>query len=107
MSGRRRRRQGATAAQLVYSCHRGSRQIDQLGSAHDPAELELLKAAARQKLAAGQGGLDLGLDAAAPGGPLPITSSRMGYPAGRAVACLFRQLPGLSRSLPAGRASPA
>ena len=68
---------GATAVQIVYSCHRGSRQIEHLGSAHDPAELELLKAAARQKLAAGQGVLDLGLDGA-PGGPLPITSSRMG-----------------------------
>ena len=68
---------GATAVQIVYSYHRGSRQIEHLGSAHDPAELELLKAAARQKLAAGQGVLDLGLDGA-PGGPLPITSSRMG-----------------------------
>jgi hypothetical protein len=37
-----------------------------------------LKAAARQRLAAGQGELDLGLDVTAPGGPLPITSSRMG-----------------------------
>ena len=69
---------GATAVQIVYSSHRGSRQIEHLGSAHDPAELELLKAAARQRLAAGQGELDLGLEAGAPGGPLPITSSRMG-----------------------------
>jgi hypothetical protein len=69
---------GATAVQIVYSYHRGSRQIQHLGSAHDGAELELLKAAARQKLAAGQGVLDLGLDTGAPGGPLPITSSRMG-----------------------------
>jgi hypothetical protein len=69
---------GATAVQIVYSCHRGSRQIEHLGSAHTAAEVELLKAAARQKLAAGQGELDLGLDAGAPGGPLPITSSRMG-----------------------------
>jgi hypothetical protein len=38
----------------------------------------LLKAGARQKLAAGQGVLDLGLDAGAPGGPLPIISSQMG-----------------------------
>ena len=38
----------------------------------------MLKAAARQRLAAGQGELDLGLMRAAPGGPLPITSSRMG-----------------------------
>ena len=69
---------GATAVQIVYSFHRGSRQIEHVGSAHSQAELELLKAAARQKLAAGQGVLDLGLDTAAPGGPLPITSSRMG-----------------------------
>ncbi len=40
--------------------------------------LELLKAAARQRLAAGQGELDLGLAVGAPGGPLPITASRMG-----------------------------
>ena len=55
---------GATAAQIVYSSHRGSRDIEHIGSAHDDAELELLKAAARQRLAAGQGELDLGLDAA-------------------------------------------
>jgi hypothetical protein len=69
---------GATAVQIVYSSHRGSRQIEHLGSAHTAAEVELLKAAARQKLAAGQGELELGLDTGAPGGPLPITSSRMG-----------------------------
>jgi hypothetical protein len=48
------------------------------------AELEALKAAARQRLAAGQDELDLGLEHTAPvmgvrGGPLPITSSRMGH----------------------------
>jgi Transposase DDE domain len=69
---------GATAVQIVHSSHRGSRDIEHLGSAHDDAEVELLKAAARQRLAAGQGELDLGLDAGAPGGPLPITASRMG-----------------------------
>ena len=69
---------GATAVQIVHSSRRGSRDIEHFGSAHDDAELELLKAAARQRLAAGQGVLDLGLDAGAPGGPLPITSSRMG-----------------------------
>jgi hypothetical protein len=68
---------GATAVQIVYSFHRGSRDIEHIGSAHDDAELELLKAVARQRLAAGQGELDLGLDAGAPGGPLPITASRM------------------------------
>ena len=69
---------GATAVQIVYSSHRGSRDIEHLGSAHSGAEVELLKAAARQRLAAGQGGLDLGLAVGAPGGPLPITASRMG-----------------------------
>jgi hypothetical protein len=48
--------------QIVYSSHRGSRDIEHIGSAHDEAGLELLKAAARQRLAAGQGELDLGLD---------------------------------------------
>jgi hypothetical protein len=69
---------GATAVQIVYSSRRGSRDIEHIGSAHDDAELELLKAAARQRLAAGQGEFDLGLDTAAAGGPLPVTSSRMG-----------------------------
>jgi hypothetical protein len=69
---------GATAVQIVHSSRRGSRDIEHLGSAHTAAQVELLKAAARQKLAAGQGELDLGLDTGAPGGPLPIISSRMG-----------------------------
>ena len=69
---------GATAVQIVYSSHRGSRDIEHIGSAHDDAELELLKTVARQRMAAGQGELDLGLDGGAAGGPLPITSARMG-----------------------------
>ena len=71
---------GATAVQIVWSSRRGSRDIEHFGSAHDEVELELLKAAARQRLAAGQGVLDLGLERAgkaAGGGPLPITASRM------------------------------
>ena len=59
---------GATAVQIVYSSHRGSREIEHLGSAHSGAEVELLKAVARQRLAAGQGELDLGLAVGAPGG---------------------------------------
>lgn len=43
---------GARAVQIVQSSHRGSRNIDHIGSAHDDAELELLKAVARQRLAA-------------------------------------------------------
>jgi hypothetical protein len=70
---------GATAVQIVYSYHRGSRQIEHIGSAHDDAELELLKAVARQRLAAGQEELDLGVERTeaarrgAGGGPLPMT----------------------------------
>lgn len=65
--------------QIVYSTRRGSRTIEHLGSAHDEAELEALKAAASQRLAEGQGVLDLGLDAVVSSGPLPISSSRMGH----------------------------
>lgn len=74
---RRSRRHRAIAVQIVHSSHRGSRDIEHLGSAHNPAEVELLKAAGRQKLAAGQSELDLGLQTGAPGGPLPIIASRM------------------------------
>jgi hypothetical protein len=45
----------------------------------DDAELEVLKAAARQRLVEGQGVLDLDLDAVAGSGPLEIVSSRMGH----------------------------
>jgi hypothetical protein len=60
----------ATAVQIVHSSHRGSQDIERLGSARTAAEVELRKAAGRQKLAAGQGELDLGLQTGAPGGPL-------------------------------------
>ena len=49
---------GATAVQVVWSSRRGSRSIGHLGSAHDAQELEALKAAARERLAAGQLELD-------------------------------------------------
>ena len=77
---------GAIAVQIVYSTYRGSRKIEHIGSGHDEAEVGALKAAARQRLAAGQGELDLGMDpgetaaaAAASGGPLEIVSTRMGH----------------------------
>src|SRR5690349_18172514 len=37
---------GATAVQVVWSSRRGTREIEHLGSAHDEAELQALKAAA-------------------------------------------------------------
>jgi hypothetical protein len=57
--------------QIVYSSHRGARDIEHIGSAHDDAELEVLKAVAQQRLAAGQSELDLGLGRAEPAGPRP------------------------------------
>jgi len=71
---------GATAVQIVHSSRKGSRDIEHIGSAHGEAELEALMVAARKRLAAGQGELELGLvTAASTGAPLPITSSRMGH----------------------------
>jgi hypothetical protein len=67
---------GATAVQIVWSSRRGSRNIEHLGSAHDEAGLAVLKAAAAQRLAAGQAQLDLGLAAPSESEPLPITSSK-------------------------------
>jgi hypothetical protein len=74
---------GATAVQIVHSSRRGSRDIEHIGSAHDDAELELLKVVAQQRMAGDQAELDLGADLVpgkpAAGAPLPITSSRMGH----------------------------
>lgn len=70
---------GATAVQIVHSSRRGSRTIEHLGSAHDERELEALKVAAAQRLAAGQGELDLGL---APGDQGRWRSSRRGWGTG-------------------------
>ena len=66
---------GATAVQIVWSSRRGSRAIEHIGSAHDAAGLAVLKAAAGQRLAAGQAELDLGVTTQSASEPLPITSS--------------------------------
>ncbi|ASR01220.1 Transposase DDE domain protein [Gordonia rubripertincta] len=66
---------GATAVQIVHSNRRGARDIEHIGSAHNEQELAALKAAAAERLAAGQQQLDLGVLAGP--GTLPITSSRM------------------------------
>jgi hypothetical protein len=70
---------GATAVQVVWSSRRGSREIEHIGSAQDEGELEALRAAAGQRIAAGQLELDLRLDGPGAGAPLPITSSRTGH----------------------------
>ena len=71
---------GATAVQIVWSTRRGSRQIEHLGSAHDDGEVEALKAAARQRLAEGQGALDLGLNTVGTDGePMEIVTTKSSH----------------------------
>ena len=71
---------GAIAVQIVWSTRRGSRQIEHLGSAHDDGEVEALKAAARQRLAEGQGCLDLGIDATGTDGePLELLATKSSH----------------------------
>jgi hypothetical protein len=72
---------GATAVQIVHSSRRGSRDIEHIGSAHDEAQLEVLKAAARQRLAAGQDELGLGLERTE-----PARRGRAAVPADHVVA---------------------
>ena len=69
---------GATAVQIVHSNHFGKRDIEHIGSAHSDAEIDVLKAVARQRMSAGQAELDLGLaPVGAAGQPAVVTSSRM------------------------------
>jgi hypothetical protein len=70
---------GATAVQVVWSWRKGSRSIEHLGSAHDDVELAALKAAAGERLAAGQAELDLGISGGVEPTTLPILSSQMTY----------------------------
>lgn len=65
----------ATAVQIVYSNRRGSRDIEHIGSAHSPQEVEALKAVARQRLHANQESFEFG-DGRPEGEALPITSTR-------------------------------
>jgi hypothetical protein len=81
--------------QIVHGSRRGARDIEHLGSAHDEQAIEALKAVARQRLAGGQGQLELGLDAETlagiGAGPLPILSSRMA-PLWEALCAAYDQL---------------
>jgi hypothetical protein len=65
--------------QVVWSSRRGSRSIEHIGSAADEAALAALKAAAAQRLAAGQAELDLGVTTQSASEPLPIISSRAAH----------------------------
>jgi hypothetical protein len=65
----------ATTVQIVHSNRRGSREIEHIGSAHTPAEVEILKTVARQRMHANQDALDF--DDGQPGDEeAPIVSSR-------------------------------
>ena len=82
---------GATAVQIVWKYRRGSREIEHLGSAHSEVDVELLKAAAVQRIAAGQDELPLGTPAKTEPAALEITSTRMGRLLD-AVGYAYRQL---------------
>lgn len=49
---------GAVAVQIVHSNRRGSREIEHIGSAHTPGEVEVLKSVAQQRLHVDQDTLD-------------------------------------------------
>ena len=66
---------GAVAVQIVHSNRRGAREIEHIGSAHSPGEVELLKAAAQQRLHVDQDTLDFD-DGRPEGEALPITSTQ-------------------------------
>jgi hypothetical protein len=82
---------GAVAVQVVWKSRRGSREIEHLGSAHTAAEVEVLKAVAAQRIAAGQDELPLEVAATQEPMPLEITSSRMGRLVD-VIAAVYRQL---------------
>ena len=67
------------------------RPIEHLGSAHDEVELAALKAAAAERLAAGQIELDLGISGHLEPGTLPILSSHM-TPLWEALCAAYRVL---------------
>jgi hypothetical protein len=66
---------GAVAVQIVHGNRRGSREIEHIGSAHSPAEVEVLRTVAQQRLHANQDSFDFDdgqLDAA----EAPIVASQ-------------------------------
>lgn len=74
-----RTKSGAVAVQIVWKSRQGGRDIEHLGSARAAAEVELLKAAGAQRIAAGQDELPLGgVAARQEPAALPIVASRMG-----------------------------
>ena len=73
-----RTKSGAVAVQIVWKSRQGGRDTEHLGSARTAAEVELLKAAGVQLIAAGQDEPPLGVAARQERAALPIVASRMG-----------------------------
>jgi len=81
---------GATAVQIVWKSVYGSRDIEHVGSAHSPAEVEVLKASAAQRIAAGQDPLPL--DQPVEDGPrIQVVGMRMGLLLD-AIARVYRRM---------------
>jgi hypothetical protein len=91
---------GAVAVQIVHSNRRGSREIEHIGSAHSPGDVEVLKTIARQRLHANQDPLDFdvragsvrqrGADPVQPG-PAPVGHAGHGLPGAGAGPGLCRR----------------
>lgn len=64
---------------MVVAARRGARSIEHVGSAHDEPSVAALRAAAVQRMSAGQAELDLGMGGQRGSAPLPITSSRAAH----------------------------
>ncbi len=73
-----RTKSGSIAVQIVWKSRQGGRDIEHLGSARTDAEVEVLKAVAAQRIAAGQEELPLGVAVTQEPAALPIVASRMG-----------------------------
>ena len=67
--------QQGDCCEIVHSSRKGSRDIEHIGSAHTPEDVEVLKAVARQRLHAHQDSLDFG-DGRPGGAALSIVSTR-------------------------------
>jgi hypothetical protein len=88
---------GATAVQIVHANRGGAREIEHIGSAHSPGEVEVLKTVAQQRLHANQDTLDFDdgqLDAA----EAPIVASKAKH-LWETLATAYRVL-GLDRACP-------
>ncbi len=81
-------RVGGDGCQIVWKSVHGSRDIEHVSSAHSPAEVEVLKTAAVQRIAAGQDPLPLDQPAVGGGPGIQVVGMRMGLLLD-AIACVI------------------